>query len=991
MPHERPLAESLESVTRILELDPEEAARRLAYVGIGEEEARLLRALRQPLARARGRVLDAFYRHLLSFEETAALLRDPRLVIRLKNKQRDYFDGLFSGDYGWQHVTNRLRVGLVHHRVGLRPDLYVGAYAVYLAELLPELERAAGGDTARALAAAAALVKVVLLDVALVLEAYFAADRAAVAALHELYESMVCHLPAALVVLDRELRVLSANRRTEDLLGRPHEAARGQRLTDLLGDDALADRCREVLVTGEAQGAVPFERGGRRWLLTLVPMQQAESDDAVAGRARLLLMAEEAGERERLAAAREAADTRARAVMESVGEGIVIIDERGTIEEFNPAAEALFGYDAAELLGRNVKVLMPEPWRGEHDRYIAEYLRTGRRRCLGVGFREVEGLRKGGERFPMELSISEMRIGGRRHFIGVVRDLTARKAAEAERERLAQALEQAADSIFITDADGVIEYANPAFEAVTGYGRHEVVGAKPSMLKSGMHGREFYERLWRTLLAGEPFREVFINRRRDGSLFYEEKTITPIKDAAGRITHFVSTGRDITERIRAEERLRYLAHHDVLTGLPNRALFLDRLEQAMARARRHDRTVAVMFMDLDRFKVINDSLGHAVGDALLRELAGRLRAAVRDGDTVARLGGDEFAVLLEDMARPEDASRVARKLLEALGEPFTAEGREFYLTASIGVSLFPADGDDAHALLKNADAAMYRAKERGRNSYGFYSAELGRRSARRLELETHLRRALERGELELHYQPQLCLRSGGVTGVEALLRWRHPQLGQVSPAEFVPVLEDTGLIVPVGHWVLERACAQLRAWREQGVDGFAVSVNLSAHQLHRPRIAEEILGVLDRTGIDTCSGCLELELTESLLMHEVEETIAKLERLREAGVRIAVDDFGTGYSSLAYLKRFPIHVLKIDRSFVRDLPDDPDDRVIARSILSLGHNLGLDVVAEGVETRAQLEFLRAEGCGAAQGYLFSPPVPAAELPDVVRRLGPDRG
>ncbi len=575
------------------------------------------------------------------------------------------------------------------------------------------------------------------------------------------------------------------------------------------------------------------------------------------------------GERERLAAATEAADARARAVMESVGEGIVIIDERGLVQEFNPAAEALFGHDAAEVIGRNVKVLMPEPWRSEHDGYLARYLRTGRRRCLGIGFREVEGLRKSGERFPMELSISEMRLGERRYFIGVVRDLSARKAAEAERERLAQALEQTADSIFITDADGVIEYVNPAFEAVTGWRREEVLGARPSMLKSGMHGAGFYRRLWETLLRGEPFRDVFINRRRDGTLFYEEKTITPIKDATGKITHFVSTGRDITERVRTQERLQYLAHHGVLTGLPNRTLFLDRLEQAMARARRHDRTVAVMFMDLDRFKVINDSLGHAVGDALLRELGGRLRAAVREGDTVARFGGDEFAVLLEDMAQPEDVPRVARKLLEALAEPFTVGGRELFLTASIGASLFPADGDDAERLLQHADAAMYQAKAQGRNAFRFYSAELGERSARRLDLETHLRRALEREEFALHYQPQICLRTGRVTGVEALLRWRHPALGEVPPGEFVPVLEDTGLIVPVGRWVMEAACRQLRAWREAGVDGFAVSVNLSAHQLHRPRIAEEILGVLDRTGIDTGSGCLELELTESLLMHEV--------------------------------------------------------------------------------------------------------------------------
>ena len=986
MPHERPMAEAVGTVARILDLDPQTAARRLKYMGLTEEEAQLLGELRTPLAEARGRVLDAFYEHLLSFEETASLLNDPRIVLRLKKKQREYFDGLFSGDYGWSYVTNRLRVGLVHQRVGLTPPWYVGAYAAYLSALLPELWQAVGCDAERALQATRALLKVVLFDVTLALEAYAAADRAAITALRELYESMVCHLPAALVVLDAELRVVSANQRAEALLGRPHAEARGQALPELLRDDALMDRCREVLATGHAQGGVRWEARGRSWLLTLVPMQQAPSDDEVATRARLLLTAEEVGEHERLVAATEEADARARAVMESVGEGIIIIDEHGVIREFNPAAETLFGYEAAEVLGHNVKLLMPEPWRSQHDRYIACYLETGRRRCLGVGFREVEGLRKDGRRFPMELSISEMRLGERLLFIGVVRDLTARKAAEAERERLAQALEQAADSIFITDAHGVIQYVNPAFETVTGFRREEVVGRKPSMLKSGMHGADFYRRLWETLLRGEPFREVFINRRRDGSLFYEEKTITPIRDARGEITHFISTGRDITERVRAQERLQYLAHHDVLTGLPNRVLFLDRLNQAMARARRHGRTVAVLFMDLDRFKVINDSLGHAVGDGILRELGGRLREVVRDGDTVSRFGGDEFAVLLEDMAQPEDVPRVAHKLLEALTEPFRVEGRELFLTASIGASLFPADGEDAQTLLKHADAAMYQAKERGRNSFRFYSAEIGARSARRLDLETHLRRALDRGEFTLHFQPQLSLRTGRVTGVEALLRWEHEALGRVPPAEFIPVLEDTGLIVPVGAWVMEEACRWLATWRAAGVDGFTVSVNLSAHQLHRPRIADEILEILERTGVDAGSECLELELTESLLMHEVEETIAKLHVLREAGVRIAVDDFGTGYSSLAYLKRFPIHVLKIDRSFVCDLPHDPDDRVIARSILSLGRNLGLEVVAEGVETREQLDFLRREGCDAMQGYLVSPPVPADTLPEVVAEV-----
>jgi len=572
--------------------------------------------------------------------------------------------------------------------------------------------------------------------------------------------------------------------------------------------------------------------------------------------------------------------------------------------------------------------------------------------------------------------------------LGMVRDITDTRRAEAQMSKLSSAVEQTADSVIITDRDGVIEYANPAFERSTGYSRAEAIGRTPRIVKSGKQTQAYYEHLWRTILAGEVFGDVLINRRKDGTLYYEEETITPLKDANGVITHFISTGKDVTERMQTQERLQYMAQHDALTELPNRLLLLDRLKQSLARARWHERLVAVLFIDLDRFKTINDSLGHEAGDRLLQQLAERFIRAVREGDTVARFGGDEFVILLDDVASDKDVGMVAQKVLDALTAPFLVQDQNLYITASIGVSLFPGDGEDSSTLLKHADTAMYRAKELGKNTYQFYSSDMSARAFERLSLETRLRHALNRNEFVLHYQPQVDTDSGRILGVEALIRWQHPDFGLVAPSDFIPLLEETGLIMATGEWVLHSACEQLARWQRQGWRDLRIAVNLSSRQFQGDTLRQAVDVALGQ--LDVARDVLELEITESLLVKHAAATFDTLEAFRGIGVRIAIDDFGTGYSSLSYLRRLPIDTLKIDRSFVHDIPHDPDDSAITSAIAALATSLKLEMIAEGVESTAQRDFLRGLGCRVMQGNLFSQPLPADDITQILSARNPVR-
>jgi diguanylate cyclase (GGDEF)-like protein len=472
--------------------------------------------------------------------------------------------------------------------------------------------------------------------------------------------------------------------------------------------------------------------------------------------------------------------------------------------------------------------------------------------------------------------------------------------------------------------------------------------------------------------------------RADGALRWVHERAEVVRDAAGKPARLVGVVQDITARKEAEEQLLHLAHYDKLTELPNRTLFHDRLLQSLAHSRHAGRAAAVIFVDLDHFKLINDTLGHPAGDQLLKQVAHRLQEALRTGDTVGRLGGDEFAVVLSDMFAASDADVVAQKLMSALAQPFILDGREVFVNASAGITLFPTDSEDPDTLLKYADAAMYRAKELGRGNYQFYRSEMNARSLERMSLEGHLRRALERDEFLLHYQPKVDLGSGAITRVEALLRWNHPDLGLVSPVRFVPILEDNGLIVQVGEWVLGEACRQLKAWRADGIGlRMSVAVNLSGRQLQQADLHRCIERIVSGSGVDP--RLIELEITESMLMRNPEHAIGILRYLKNLGMCLSMDDFGTGYSSLSYLKRFPVDRLKIDRSFVRDIASDRDDAAISQSIIAMGHSLDLKVTAEGVETAEQLAFLKKASCDEAQGYYFSKPISAEEIPRLVAR------
>jgi diguanylate cyclase (GGDEF)-like protein/PAS domain S-box-containing protein len=566
--------------------------------------------------------------------------------------------------------------------------------------------------------------------------------------------------------------------------------------------------------------------------------------------------------------------------------------------------------------------------------------------------------------------------GGLRFGVHVLEDITQRRQREEELRLAATVFENTAEGVIITAPDGSIRAANRAFTEITGYEEAEVVGRNPSLLQSGLQGESFYQAMWTELERNGLWRGEIWNRRKSGEIYPELLTISAVRDETDQISHYVAVFSDITQIKRSQQELDFLAHHDPLTELPNRLYFNQRLEQALE-ATDQGGGLAVLFLDLDGFKNINDSLGHPLGDELLQVVARRLAERVSEEDLVARVGGDEFLVLLESVATHEAAGTQAQHLIDAFSDPFWLQGYELSLGATVGISVYPDAGTDASTLVKNADAALHFAKANGRNHYAFYSQELTTAAADRVFLEKDLRRALERDELVVYYQPQVELATGRVVGAEALVRWQHPEWGLVSPARFIPLAEETGLIVPIGEWVLETACLQAQQWLEAGLPVESMAVNVSGVQIMRGGLYTPVARALERSGLDP--GRLELEVTEETFMRDAEQASDTLEGLRELGVELAVDDFGTGYSSLAYLRRLPLDKLKIDKSFVQDTTGDSNAAAIARAVIALGQSLDLKVVAEGIETEGHAGFLQAEGCDLGQGFLYTKPLPAEEL------------
>ena len=659
----------------------------------------------------------------------------------------------------------------------------------------------------------------------------------------------------------------------------------------------------------------------------------------------------------------------------------IVTDVDGHVLHCNPACAGLA--DPRHLVGTSLRSWVKQSHRANFDR-LRQHALT---RPEGSDEWELHLQREGATRSPMLVSahaLAVQREGEVRTLYWVLRDVTRLREIQFESQISSMVFRTTSEGVMITDVEGEILAVNPAFCQITGYSPEDVVGRTPGILRSGMHDAMFYADFWRRLRDEGSWKGEIYNRRKNGEIYPEWLAVNAARDEKGNILSYISVFSDLSRILQTERRLAYLAHHDMLTGLPNRLLFQDRLGQVLAQARRTTTPFTLIFIDLDRFKQINDSLGHEIGDIVLKEAAARLSGAVREVDTVARLGGDEFVIIAPELGTPEAVAVVCRKVIAALGETIDIDGHELFIGGSLGCAIWPQHGDDENALLKNADHAMYQAKAAGGNNFVLHSPQ-DEVAPVLINIEMELRRALAARQLRLVYQPQVTAGRRAVCGVEALLRWDHPTLGCVGPDEFIPLAERTGLIIEIGSWVLDEACAQLASWDAQGVPVYSMAVNLSPRQIRDPELLDTVRSVLERHRIDPAR--LELEVTESEAMHHMTADHGRLRSLHGLGVKIAIDDFGTGYSSLARLMHLPVDRLKIDRSFVCELESEGNARAsaITDAILRMGEALGVEMVAEGVETDAQYQMMTRQGCHVIQGYFTGRPMPPDTLATWIRQ------
>lgn len=664
-------------------------------------------------------------------------------------------------------------------------------------------------------------------------------------------------------------------------------------------------------------------------------------------------------------------------ILEAAGDGIFGVDREGRTVFANDAALRLLGYRRSDLMGTHCNELVKSRSGIEGDCCSCSQCPLCATYRDGISHRSDEDVfrRQDGSFFPAEYTSEPIREG--KKLLGAVisfRDITERHEAQNHIRLSARVIDSMSEAVMVTDTQGVIQSVNPAFEKNTGYLSSHVVGQKPGILRSGHHDGEYYREMWDAIRTRGSWQGEIWNRRSNGEIYPEWLNISAIQDSENKVSHYIGIFSDISTQEQVQQRLHHLAYYDALTGLPNRQLFNDHLNLALKQSRRNRSKAAVLFLDLDRFKMINDTLGHTAGDQLLVEVAQRLKRAVREGDTIARLGGDEFTVLLPELSEPRNAVNIAMKIIDCLSGSIEIMGKQLHVYTSIGISIYPNDGTDVDTLIKNADTAMYRAKEISRGQYQLYEEAMSVSFRDRLQLENDLCDAIGDGQIRLEYQPRFQSRGKKVVGLEALARWRHPIRGDVSPETFIPIAEETGQIGAIGGYVIRQALQQLKQWQNRTSKPLSMAVNVSSHQLRSADFCSWMVSLLEE--FDLRAEDVELELTESALIESHGYTADNIARLNDAGFRLAIDDFGTGYSSLSYLKRFPVKLLKIDQSFIKDLTEDESDAAMVTAILAMASSLGMNVIAEGVETREQLLKLEEMGCTELQGFYLSRPLSA---------------